>query len=130
MYYRPALIASTLLGCTAVIIGAFGAHYLKTIFTSEQLLSFETGVRYQFYHSLALAFTGLLSFHFSSKHLKWATLCFILGTLFFSGSIYLLNLLKAKDFIGLKGLGILTPVGGVFLVVGWLCLLASIWKKS
>lgn len=128
--YKPALLAASIIGATAVIIGAFGAHALKEIFTPEQMLSFETGVKYQFYHTLALAFTGLVSLNFNNKFIKWATLLFTIGIVFFSGSIYLLNFLKAKDIVGVKGLGLVTPLGGVCLVAAWICVFLAIRKKG
>jgi uncharacterized membrane protein YgdD (TMEM256/DUF423 family) len=128
--YKPALVAATWLGATAVIIGAFGAHYLKTIFTADQLISFETGVKYQFYHALALLFSGIIGLYFQSKYLKFATICFIGGTIMFSGSIYLLNILKSKEIIGLSGLGIITPLGGLLLIAGWFLLLFNINGKQ
>ena len=128
--FKPALVNATLLGASAVIIGAFGAHYLKTILTPEQLISFETGVRYQFYHALALTFTGILSFFFTGKYIKTATWLFTIGTVLFSGSIYILNLLASKDIIGIKGLGIVTPIGGLCLIAAWVCLLFAINSKE
>jgi uncharacterized membrane protein YgdD (TMEM256/DUF423 family) len=128
--FKPALISATLLGASAVIIGAFGAHYLKTIFTPAQLLSFETGVKYQFYHTLALAFTGILGTFIAPKFCKIATWLFTIGTIFFSGSIYILTLLASRDIIGIKGIGIITPIGGLLLVSAWLCLMVGIWRKE
>lgn len=124
--FKPAVNLAIIFGASAVIIGAFGAHYLKTIFTPEQLISFETGVRYQFYHALALAFTGILSNFIISKYIRIATWLFTIGSIFFSGSIYILNLLASKDIIGLKGLGIITPIGGLCLISAWICLLIAI----
>ncbi len=128
--YKPALQASIIFGALAVIFGAFGAHYLKQIFSPEQLTSFETGVKYQFYHCFALFFTGILSIHFPGKYIKWATQLFSLGIVLFSGSIYLLNFLKSKDIIGIKGLGIITPIGGVCLILAWCFLFLSINGKN
>ncbi len=128
--HKQALVGATILGATAVIIGAFGAHYLKQIFTPEQLISFETGVKYQFYHALALLFTGVIGIYFNSKYLNYAAWLFLIGTIFFSGSIYLLNILKAKSQIGISGLGIITPIGGLLLIAGWVCLLININVKK
>jgi uncharacterized membrane protein YgdD (TMEM256/DUF423 family) len=106
----------------ATIIGAFGAHYLKTILTSEQLVSFETGVRYQFYHSFAILICGTLANTTIAKKLGGVAIVFAVGIILFSGSIYALVLLKNQDIVGLKGLGILTPIGGMFFIAGWLML--------
>jgi uncharacterized membrane protein YgdD (TMEM256/DUF423 family) len=124
--YKPALTAASIFAVLAVILGAFGAHALKQIFTPDQLLSFETGVRYQFYHAFALLFTGVIYSVFQSKLLKWAVTCFILGIIGFSGSIYLLTYLKATSNIGLGGLGIITPIGGLFFIAGWILLFFGI----
>jgi uncharacterized membrane protein YgdD (TMEM256/DUF423 family) len=128
--FKPALIAATLFGAAAVIIGAFGAHYLKTIFTPEQLQSFDTGVKYQFYHVFALAITGILGLQINTKFCKMATWFFAAGIVCFSGSIYVLNFLASKDIIGIKGIGIITPIGGLLLIAGWLTLLISIIKAK
>jgi uncharacterized membrane protein YgdD (TMEM256/DUF423 family) len=128
--YKPALVSGALLAMLAVIFGAFGAHYLKTIFTPELLSSFETGVRYQFYHAFALLFVGLYAQQNNSKQIRTIFLCFLLGVILFSGSIYLLCFLKSADIIGLSGIGILTPMGGVCFIAGWLLLLMSVLKKK
>jgi uncharacterized membrane protein YgdD (TMEM256/DUF423 family) len=128
--FKQALTHASILGCTAVIIGAFGAHYLKTIFSLEQLQSFDTGVKYQFYHVFALAFTGVLGLLLDKKYCKYATWFFTIGILFFSGSIYVLNFLASKDIIGIKGIGIITPIGGLFLIAGWITLFFGIINKK
>jgi uncharacterized membrane protein YgdD (TMEM256/DUF423 family) len=116
--YKPALISGSIFAMLSVVLGAFGAHYLKTIFTPEILSSFETGVKYQMYHSLALLFTGIISMNIHQKA-KLITILFITGIVLFSGSIYALCILKSNLQIGLGGLGILTPIGGVFFIMGW-----------
>jgi uncharacterized membrane protein YgdD (TMEM256/DUF423 family) len=128
--YKPALYSAIAFGALAVMIGAFGAHKLKEIFTPEQLNSFEIGVRYQFYHCFALLFTGVVGISFPSKFLKPATICFSLGIILFSGSIYALNILKAQSTLGLSGIGILTPIGGLLLIIAWVFLFLSIQSKK
>jgi uncharacterized membrane protein YgdD (TMEM256/DUF423 family) len=128
--YKPALSCAIIFGALAVIIGAFGAHSLKNILSPEQLLSFETGVRYQFYHCFALLFTGIVSVNFPSKYLRLATISFSTGIILFSGSIYALNILKSQGQVGISGLGILTPIGGVFLIIAWVMLFCSIHAKK
>lgn len=110
----------------SVILGAFGAHILKEVLTDSQLNSFETGVRYQMYHGLALL---LLGFHAEKLHkIRLIAPLIIAGTLLFSGSIYLLNL---QGVIGttLSFLGPITPIGGLCLILGWLLLLITLLKK-
>lgn len=117
--YKPAAIAGTLFALLAVILGAFGAHYLKSLFEPALLQSFETGVRYQFYHALALLFLSTAPFPSPLERKQWVFRFFVFGMLLFSGSIYALCFLKATQHIGLGGLGILTPVGGLLMITGW-----------
>ena len=106
-----------LFGLLAVIFGAFGAHLLKKSFTQDQLASFETGVKYQMYHALVLL---MLSFNFNLDIAleKYIVYCFIVGTFLFSFSIYGLCISASKGR-KLKFLGLITPLGGLFLVMGW-----------
>lgn len=128
--YKPALITGILLAALAVILGAFGAHALKQVLTEVQLQTFETGVRYQFYHSFALLVTGILFSSFPHKAVKLASTFFIIGIILFSGSLYALTLLKMNGQVGLGGLGMLTPIGGLFFIAGWLSLCAGIAGKK
>jgi len=124
--YKPALNAAFIFAGLGVIIGAMGAHALKAILPEDLLATYETAVRYQFYHSFALAFAGAIYYFFPSGFIRAASWAFITGILLFSGSIYLLVYLKQTAHLGLAKLGILTPVGGLFLVAGWLLLLIGI----
>jgi uncharacterized membrane protein YgdD (TMEM256/DUF423 family) len=128
--YKPALLSGCILAMLAVIFGAFGAHYLKSIFTPELLSSFETGVRYQFYHSFALLFVGLYAKDHSSKLIRTIFLFFLIGVLLFSGSIYLLCAFKSANIIGLSGLGILTPIGGLCFIIAWGLLIVNLIMKK
>jgi uncharacterized membrane protein YgdD (TMEM256/DUF423 family) len=112
-----------LFGMTAIVFGAFGAHALKKIMSAEQLASFETGVKYQMYHALVLL---MLSFNMNldTSLERYIVYCFIIGTLLFSFSIYGLCISGAKGNKW-KFLGPVTPLGGLFLVVGWGLLLYS-----
>ncbi|MCR6720896.1 MAG: DUF423 domain-containing protein [Chitinophagaceae bacterium] len=118
------------LGALTVALGAFGAHGLKKIVPPETVASFETGVRYQFYHVVALMLVAILFEKFSHAWLRRAAITFLLGILLFSGSLYLLTALKATDQVGLGGLGMITPVGGVFFIAGWICVAVAVNKKS
>ena len=120
---------AALLGALAVGLGAFGAHGLKQFVTVETIGTFETGVRYQFFHVFALLAVGILYERFPVKWLRYAGNCFLIGILLFSGSLYILTALKATDTVGLTGIGAITPIGGVFFIGGWLLLLAAVWKK-
>ncbi|MEH0158192.1 DUF423 domain-containing protein [Limibacter armeniacum] len=121
---KKILMSGALLGALAVGIGAFGAHGLKPLLTEYgRLDTFETGVKYHFYHSLALILIGLLQFHIKSKKLEWAGILMIAGIFIFSGSLYVLCLTN----IGI--LGAITPIGGVGFIVGWLMLLFAVSKE-
>ncbi|MEI9808623.1 MAG: DUF423 domain-containing protein [Bacteroidota bacterium] len=124
------LIAGSLSGAIAVALGAFGAHGLKKIVPAETVATFQTGVQYQMYHSLALILVAVLSDKFSNKWMKWAGACFIAGIILFSGSLYLLTALKATDKVGLDSVGIITPFGGLFFIAGWLFLFLGAIKKN
>ncbi|MGB8190748.1 MAG: DUF423 domain-containing protein [Chitinophagaceae bacterium] len=123
------LIIGSILGALSVALGAFGAHSLKKIVPADTVATFETGVRYQFYHTFALLFIALLMERMQSQWLSWAGYCFIIGIVLFSGSLYLLTALKATSTVGLNGVGIITPFGGLFFIAGWLLMLTAIIKR-
>jgi uncharacterized membrane protein YgdD (TMEM256/DUF423 family) len=128
--YKPALVSGTILATLAVVLGAFGAHGLKQILAADQLQVFDTGVKYQFYHSFALILTGILFSSFPFSNIKLATVFFILGVVFFSGTLYLFPLLEAKQ-VAIPVFGrLLTPLGGLFFIIGWIELLLAIIKKK
>jgi len=128
--YRQAMIAGAIFAALAVILGAFGAHALKEVLTESQLQTFETGVRYQVYHAFALLITGIAYTHLQVKQLKLASLFFIIGIILFSGSLYLLTMMKMTGQVGLGGLGILTPIGGLFFILGWIMLCLGFIQKK
>lgn len=111
------------LGALSVALGAFGAHTLKAYLTPQSLTTFETGVRYQFYHVFALALAGLLYKPYPNKKIKLAGNLFMAGILFFSGSLYVLSILGAENF---KWIGAITPMGGVFFIAGWIFLASGL----
>ena len=108
---------AALMGMTAIILGAFGAHALKKYLTIEELGTFETGVKYQMYHALFLLFLGLNSF-LEEKAKKTILLLVIFGVIFFSGSIFLLAT-KTISGLNFKPIGIVTPIGGTLLIGAW-----------
>jgi uncharacterized membrane protein YgdD (TMEM256/DUF423 family) len=118
---QKALIFGSLFGCTAVIFGAFGAHLLKKKLTSDQLQSFETGVKYQIYHAIVLLILGF-NLEINTSLDNCIIYAFIIGTLLFSFSIYGLVLSSANNK-KIKFLGPITPLGGLFLVAGWTLLI-------
>lgn len=118
---QTALIFGAIFGLTAVIFGAFGAHLLKKKLTSDLLQSFETGVKYQMYHAIVLLVLGF-NFDNSATIQTYIVYAFIIGTILFSFSIYGLVISSAKNK-KLKILGPITPIGGLFLVAGWILLI-------
>ena len=106
----------------AVGLGAFGAHALKTYLTETSLATYETGVRYQFYHVFALLITAILYKEFPDKKNVIAGWLFIAGIILFSGSLYVLSLSKIFSEDGYKWIGAITPFGGLCFIAGWLTL--------
>lgn len=117
-----------LLGLLGVGLGAFGAHALrKTLEASGRADTFETAVKYQFYHALAIVLVGVLMQLLGQnptalKWLNYAGLSFLGGVLIFSGSLYILC------FTGVTWLGAITPIGGVLMIVGWALLFWAVGK--
>ena len=118
------------LGALAVALGALGAHFLKGklttgLITVDQLNGFDTAVKYQMYHVLAMLFLVLLSKHNTSKLIQWAYLSFLVGIILFSGSLYFLCTRHLLGADWLEFLGPITPIGGLFFILGW-CFLAIV----
>ena len=112
-----------------VILGAFGAHTLKEHISADYLSTFETGVRYQFYHAFALLFLSVLLYKRKTKLMMYAGWFFIVGTALFSGSIYLLATQEITK-LSASILGPITPLGGLLLIVGWLLLFISTFQDN
>lgn len=111
---RIFLAIASILGALSVAGGAFGAHALKGQLTESALNSFETGVRYQMYHAIALFLVAILIGQYpEAKSLVPVGWCFVAGVVLFSGSLYGLSL------AGIKALGPVTPLGGVAFIAGW-----------
>ncbi|HEU4575695.1 MAG TPA: DUF423 domain-containing protein [Chitinophagaceae bacterium] len=128
--HKKYLAAGALAGALAVALGAFGAHGLKKIVSPESVSVFQTGVQYQMYHAFALLIVGILWERYPQKFIAWAGNCFISGIILFSGSLYLLTFFIAAGKVGLEGIGIFTPIGGLFFIAGWLLLLLGIRKRD
>jgi uncharacterized membrane protein YgdD (TMEM256/DUF423 family) len=128
--HRTFILAGSLLAALSVAFGAFGAHALKARLDANQLQVFETGVKYQVYHALALILLGILFEKFNSQATVYAGYFFLAGILFFSGSLYLLS---AKNLLGIeswKFLGPVTPIGGLCFITGWILLFMSVIKTK
>ena len=111
---KKSLILSTLILALAVFIGAFGAHGLKNIVTADKLVTFETGVRYQFYHGFALLMVALTQQQLPMIKLQGSFYCFLIGILLFSFNCYFYVLSDLKVF------AMIIPVGGLLFMMGWL----------
>lgn len=125
---RKIVITGAFLVVIGIILGAFGAHVLKEYLKPEQLASYETGVRYQIYHGLALFIVGLSTDKIKFK-LYWVYGLFSMGVLFFSGSIYLLSLQEIIN-VSLRFLGPVTPIGGLLLIIGWSILILKLLRNK
>lgn len=120
---RTFMLLAALLGGLAVALGAFGAHALASRLTADALATFETAVRYQFYHALALVAVVVAILRWPTANLPViAGWLFVAGIVIFSGSLYLLV------FTGVRWLGAITPIGGVAFIAGWLCLALAAWR--
>ena len=121
---RSFLLLAAFFGFTGVALGAFAAHGLKARLSAEYLAIFHTGVTYQLIHALALFGVAILSVHLPGRLVTWAGGLFILGILLFSGSLYILTL------SGIGKLGMITPLGGLAFLAGWLCLGMTAWRLN
>ena len=125
---RKITSVGALMGIFAIIFGAFGAHALKKQLSVDQLNAFETGVKYQMYHSLFLLFLGLNTL-LDEKAKKMVFQFVIFGVIFFSGSIYLLTT-KVVTGVDFKFIGVITPIGGALLILAWSILFWNVWKAK
>ena len=124
MYYHTTFMRwGALFGFLGVMLGAFGAHSLRAVILPDLLHAFETGVRYQLIHALALMLCSLLS-GTGRVYVQRAGYAFIAGIILFSGSLYLLALTGNPLF------GPITPVGGIVLMIGWVLLIVQTLQKN
>jgi uncharacterized membrane protein YgdD (TMEM256/DUF423 family) len=121
---RIFFILGGLFAFLGVAAGAFGAHMLRDAISAHYLNIFETGVRYQMYHSFGLLITGWALDKYSDTYFRFAGWMFVAGILFFSGSLYALVL------TGSEWLGAITPLGGVSFLAGWLLIIIGFWCTS
>ena len=127
--HKSFLLTAALLGAVAVMLGAFGAHRLQVIAAPRDVETFRTGVQYQVYHVLALIATGLLYEKGNKKLLSLSGYFFISGILLFSGSLYVITLLKVMESNTAGWLVYLTPIGGLCMIAGWCLMLFGILKS-
>lgn len=127
--HKKYIALGSVLAAIAVALGAFGAHGLKRIVSAETVQIFQTGVQYQMYHALALVLTGFLYEKFTPRLVKTAGILFLVGIILFSGSLYLLTAGKAIENISLDRAGMITPLGGLAFIGGWLFLFVAALRK-
>lgn len=123
MIVKQALIKSGILGIIAITLGALGAHALKNYLTVDQLASFNTGVRYQIYHTLLIILLAVIANKHPLKYFRIASLFVFWGVILFSGSIYVLTLKNIFNLNWLSIVGPITPIGGLLMIIGWVYVL-------
>ncbi len=128
--YKPAMTAGAISAALAVMLGAFAAHGLAKVLPPEKIDVFQKGVTYQFYHSFALLIIGIAYSAYPFKSLENAMIMFILGIVCFSGSLYLYPLLEVKNVAIPTLARLVTPLGGVCFIVGWVLFLMGILKAK
>ena len=119
------IIITCFLGVLAISLGAFGAHALKNILTPQELISFETGVRYQMYHVIVLLFVNIYD-GFTRSQKNRISYIYFLGIFLFSGSIFAINLTPISS----KDIWFVTPIGGLTLISGWILMIVIFVKKN
>lgn len=124
--HKSFLKIAIVFGALAVILGAFGAHSLKQVVSDNAVNTFDTGVRYQFYHVFALLTTAIMYKEFANKWISYAGKFFIIGILLFSGSLYVLTFFVAIVKPAATWIGIITPFGGLAFILGWIFLFIGI----
>lgn len=123
------ILTAAFFGALAVILGAFGAHGLKSMVTLSQLETWQKGVEYQFYHTFAILYLSTFA-RYKNKLIRFSFLFFVLGIVFFSGSLYLLALKDAYHLSFAQVLGPITPIGGLFFILGWIFLFLAALKDK
>jgi len=118
------MAVGAIFGLLSILAGAFGAHALRGALTENALNTFETAVRFQMYHALAILVTGLLTSRLPSNLIGISGALFTIGTLVFSGSLYALSL------SGIGAFGAVAPIGGISLIGGWTALIVGIIKRK
>lgn len=128
--HKGFLKSGVLFAMLAVMFGAFGAHALKEMISERALTTFETGVRYQFFHAIALVLAGILYKEFKTGMVLWAGRLFFVGILLFSFSLYFLSAIQAAVQPGFRWVGAITPLGGLCFISGWVLLFIAFIKKT
>jgi uncharacterized membrane protein YgdD (TMEM256/DUF423 family) len=130
MKTKTIIIIAGVMAIIAVIMGAMGAHALKEVLSPEKVNSILTGVRYNMYHAIALIAVLGISSHLDPKWMKNGVLLMMIGTLLFSGSIYVLSTSSLTGIPLNAILGPATPIGGMLLILGWLSIIIGALKVN
>ena len=128
--HKTFLSLGAFFGAVAVALGAFGAHGLKKIVSSDAVNVFQTGVQYQMYHTLALLILAIVYERMKNEWIKWAGYLFSFGILFFSGSLYLITALNAYGKAIPTAIGVITPLGGLLFIMAWLSFLVGVYRRN
>jgi uncharacterized membrane protein YgdD (TMEM256/DUF423 family) len=120
---RKTLAVAGALIALATVLGAFGAHALKAHLAQDKLVVYETAVRYHFLHALGLLAIGVLLRSVDGELLRWSAALVLIGIVLFSGSLYLLTF-GAPRFVG-----VITPLGGLALIAGWMLFAVTMWRQ-
>ena len=127
---KSLLATAAILGALSVALGAFGAHALKAKLSPDGLATFETGVKYQFYHVFALIAVAFAAQYLpDSNLLNWAGNLFLAGIIIFCGSLYVLTAFRAAGNENMNWLGAITPIGGLCFIAGWILFAIAVIKK-
>lgn len=124
MLWTRWILLGALSGALAVMAGAFGAHALKTRVSSYLLSVFQTASTYQMFHALALLAVGFVSTRIEHTSVQVAGWSFVFGSVLFSGSLY------TMVFTGQRWWGMVTPIGGLALIIGWISLAWAVWRLA
>ncbi len=121
---RQIILIGSFLGGSAVALGAFGAHAFKgLLIQNNKVDTYELAVRYHFFHALALLLIALLMDKVEPKMASRSAICILIGTILFSGSLYIMALLNTTS------VALITPIGGLFLLIGWGLLFYAAWRE-
>jgi uncharacterized membrane protein YgdD (TMEM256/DUF423 family) len=126
--HKGLLKTAAVMGALSVALGAFAAHTLKNYISDNAIATFETGVRYQFYHVFAIIIVAILYKDF--KGIKTAAWLFLSGILLFSGSLYVLSIMQGMVQPGFKWVGAITPFGGLCFIAGWIWIFVAVLRKK
>ena len=122
---KISILIGSILGALGVVLGAFGAHAFKNILEQHQRIpTYETAVKYHFFHALALILLGILVDKYPGRLMNYSMWSFILGIVLFSGSLYILSLSGNSKW------GAVAPFGGICLILGWILLFLQVYKGS